>query len=245
MDKVTIISHLTPLEWKLSWNDKVVEDTRENQKQTQSQTCFWGHFSNDKDFTICHHKEFEIKGMSFGMYFNGHLEWDEQGSKITGNFGKKWSANLFLIAGVILCILVMVGAPNASENSLQIFAVAAVLLVILMVFYFSKPRRGQERILEQLKKISFDDKFSGKDHKRSKGVTSSKKKKKRSMKEMAASVADVDKKAAKEADGEGEAETGDAQESAFASETSDARETAADSEPVDAGNATAGSDSEE
>ncbi len=197
MDKVTIISHLTPLEWKLSWNDKVIEDTRENQKQTQQQTCFWGHFINDKDFTICHHKEFEIKGMSFGMYFNGHLEWDEQGSKITGNFGKKWSANLFLIAGAILCILVMVGAPqSSSENSLQIFGVAAVLLVILIIFYFAKPRTGQQRILDELKAISFDDKFHGRDHRHAKTVPSSKKKKKkRSMKEKAAAVAAADAKA--------------------------------------------------
>ena len=28
MENVTIISHLTPREWKMSWENKVVEDTR-------------------------------------------------------------------------------------------------------------------------------------------------------------------------------------------------------------------------
>jgi len=181
MKNVTIISHLTPEEWKLSWKDKVVEDTKENMKEYQSSSCFWGHFINSTDFTICHHKEFEIKGMSFGMYFNGTVEWDEQGSKITGTFGKKKTADLFLIAGIILCLLALVGATMQSDREVSI--VASVLLIILLVFYLSKPKSGQERILNQLKKISFDDKFRGKAGGRRKGIT--KKKKKRSMREKA------------------------------------------------------------
>ena len=64
MKNVTIISHLTPEEWKMSWNDKVVEDNRQNMRASQQSDCFWGHFTSDSDFIICHHKEFEIKGMS-------------------------------------------------------------------------------------------------------------------------------------------------------------------------------------
>ena len=56
MENVTIISHLTPREWKMSWENKVVEDSRENMRAYQQQNCFWGHFKNDRDFTICHHK---------------------------------------------------------------------------------------------------------------------------------------------------------------------------------------------
>ena len=93
MENVTIISHLTPREWKMSWENKVVEDTRENMRAYQQQNCFWGHFKNDRDFTICHHKEFEIKGMSFGLYFNGTIEDDERGCKIVGENGKSVSWN--------------------------------------------------------------------------------------------------------------------------------------------------------
>lgn len=183
MKNVTIMSHLTPEEWKLSWKDKVVEDTKENMKEYQSSSCFWGHFKNSTDFTICHHKEFEIKGMSMGMYFNGTVEWDEKGSKITGSFGKKKTANLFLIAGIVLCLLALIGATLQTDREVSI--VASVLLIILLVFYLSKPKTGQQRILDQLNKISFDDKFRGKAGGRRKGIPANAKKKKRSMREKA------------------------------------------------------------
>ena len=32
MENVTIVSHLTPQEWKKSWEDKVVEDTKQNMR---------------------------------------------------------------------------------------------------------------------------------------------------------------------------------------------------------------------
>ena len=110
MENVTIVSHLTPQEWKKSWEDKVVEDTKQNMRAYQQQNCYWGHFKNDRDFTICHHKEFEIKGMSLGLYFNGRIEDDERGCKIVGKFGKKHSANLFLGMGAALCIAAIIGA---------------------------------------------------------------------------------------------------------------------------------------
>ena len=53
MENVTIVSHLTPQEWKKSWEDKVVEDTKQNMRAYQQQNCYWGHFKNDRDFTIC------------------------------------------------------------------------------------------------------------------------------------------------------------------------------------------------
>ena len=96
MENVTIVSHLTPQEWKKSWEDKVVEDTKQNMRTYQQQNCYWGHFKNDRDFTICHHKEFEIKGMSLGLYFNGRIEDDERGCKIVGKFGKSIQLIYFL-----------------------------------------------------------------------------------------------------------------------------------------------------
>lgn len=122
MENVTIISHLTPREWKMSWENKVVEDSRENMRAYQQQNCFWGHFKNDRDFTICHHKEFEIKGMSLGLYFNGTIEDDERGCKIVGKFGKKKTANLFLGMGAALCIAAIFGAIARQDMEVSIVA---------------------------------------------------------------------------------------------------------------------------
>lgn len=152
-----MISHLTPEEWKLSWEDKVVEDTRENMRLYQQSSCYWGHFTNDRDFTICHHKEFEVKSMSLGLYFNGHLEADEKGSRITGRFGRKLSLNLFLAMGAVLCLVALFGA--AVKSDLEVALVSLVLFAILFLCYRSKPKKGQQRILHQLEQISFDEAF--------------------------------------------------------------------------------------
>lgn len=157
MENVTIISHLTPEEWRRSWNDKVIEDTNENMRASQQETCFWGHFSNARDFTICHHKEFEVKDVSLGIYFNGHLEPYEGGTRVTGKFSKKKTANLFIMMGTVLCLMALLGGVLRGDRQLMI--VASVLLVILICVYLAKPRKGQTRILEHLKKISFDAKF--------------------------------------------------------------------------------------
>ena len=179
MENVTIISHLTPREWKMSWENKVVEDTRENMRAYQQQNCFWGHFKNDRDFTICHHKEFEIKGMSFGLYFNGTIEDDERGCKIVGKFGKKKTANLFLGMGAALCIAAIFGA--IARQDMEVSIVATVLLAILLIVYFAKPQKGQKRILAQLEKISFDNNYHKKVSKKAKAYV----KKKRTMREKA------------------------------------------------------------
>lgn len=173
MEHITIISHLTPTEWKLSWADKVVEDTRENMRAYQQSTCYWGHFKNDQDFVICHHKEYEIKSMSLGMYFTGRLEPYEKGSRITGKFGKKLSANLFLAMGSVLCLVALFGSMVRADREVMI--VSAALFVVLFLCYLAKPRKGQRLIQGQLEKISFDEKFHGKKPP----------KKKRTMKEKA------------------------------------------------------------
>lgn len=177
METVTVISHLTPEEWKLSWEDKVVEDTRENMRRYQQHSCYWGHFSNDQDFTICHHKEFEVKSMSLGLYFNGHLEADEKGSRITGRFGKKLSVNLFLAMGAVLCLVAFFGA--AVKADLEVMLVSLLLFAILFLCYLAKPKKGQKRILQQLEQISFDETF----HNRRRVVKEPKRK--RTMREKA------------------------------------------------------------
>lgn len=157
MERVTIVSHLTPKEWKMSWKDKVVEDTAENMRAYQQSSCFWGHFKGDSDFTICHHKEYEVKSMSLGLYFNGRLEEDEKGSRITGTFGKKLSVNLFLAMGAVLCLVILFSAIVRTD--LEMIAVSFALFVILFLCYLIKPKRGQKQILEQLERISFDEAF--------------------------------------------------------------------------------------
>lgn len=159
MKNVTIMSHLTPYEWKMSWQDKVVEDNNKNMRAYQQYDCFWGHFDKEKenDFIICHHKAGEVKSMSLGLYFNGHIEKDGKGSKITGTFGRKLSTNLFLGMGAILCILAIVG--SLARNDTEVLIVSCILLVILFMVYFSRPQKGQQVILDHLQKISFDDKF--------------------------------------------------------------------------------------
>ncbi len=163
----------------MSWEDKVVEDTRENMRLYQQSSCYWGHFTNDRDFTLCHHKEFEVKSMSLALYFNGHLEPDEKGSRITGRFVKKMSVNLFLAMGAVLCLTAMLSA--AVKADLEVLLVSTVLFVILFLCYLAKPKKGQRKILQQLERISFDGAFHNPDRK----VKAEPIKKKRTMREKA------------------------------------------------------------
>lgn len=157
MENVTIVSHLTPLEWKRSWHDKVIEDTEQNKKEYQMSSCYWGHFTAEREFILCYHREGEIKGMSLALYFWGQIENDEQGCRIVGKFGKKKTANIFLIIGILLCLAALLGSILQADRETMI--TVSVLLVILLLVYMMKPAKGQEKILKQLEKISFDDKF--------------------------------------------------------------------------------------
>ena len=80
--------------------------------------------------------------------------------------------------GAVLCIVALFSAMVKADY--EVLFVSAVLLVILMLCYFTTPQKGKQRILKMLEKISFDDAFHGK------GVVHKKaKKKKRTMKEKA------------------------------------------------------------
>lgn len=160
MGKITIISHLSPEEWKASWEAKVVEDSSKGMKEFHKCDCFCGRFYNEKDFLMFHHKEFESKTFSLGMYLNGRIEKDVQGSKITGTIGKKWSSNLFLGAGAALSLVAFLGSLLRAEYEVAI--TSAVLLVILVFVYFARPKNEQEILVQHLKSISFDDSFHGK-----------------------------------------------------------------------------------
>ena len=141
MENVTIISHLTPREWKMSWENKVVEDSRENMRAYQQQNCFWGHFKNDRDFMICHHSIFEIKGMSLDFTL---MEQSKMMSVVVRLLviRKKKTANLFL-EWERLCIAAIFGA--IARQDMEVSIVAIVLLAILLIVYFAKPQKGQKR----------------------------------------------------------------------------------------------------
>ncbi len=158
--EVTIISHLKPADWKLSWEDKVIADNEGSMAAYQPHTGYWGHFKNDYEFVLSYHREYEIKGMSLSQYFNGRIMPDEQGSKIVGTFGKKWSANLFLMVGAVLCLGAFIMA--AYQMNLSICLTAGVLFIIILAVYLFRPEQGQKQIMEGLQEISFDDAFNGK-----------------------------------------------------------------------------------
>lgn len=160
MTKITVISHLTPQEWKASWEDKVVEDSKESMRAYQQYECFCGHFQSPTEFELCHHKEYEVKSMSLGMYFHGNIEADPQGSKITGTIGKKRSTNLFLCLGAILCLIAMFG--SIAKGDYRVLITAVVLFGILVFVYLTRPKKEQQMLIKHLEKISFDDTFHGK-----------------------------------------------------------------------------------
>ena len=91
MKTYEVVSHLTVKQWKKSWSQKVVEDTKKNVHDVYKNSCFLGHFENDNDFILYFHKEFE--GNSLNTFFMGHVEKCKEGCRITGRFTKKKTAN--------------------------------------------------------------------------------------------------------------------------------------------------------
>ena len=184
MNKIKIVSHLSPEEWKRSWNDKIVDESkRENVKATRLSDCYWGHFTSNNEFVLCFHKEAEAKGLSLGIYFWGKIDPDPQGCVITGKIGRKTTQNIFLIGGSVLMLLVLYASIISS--SIQMIFVSAALVAILLIIYFVKPKRSQEILLSQLKKISFDDEFhkGGKKYKKTRKSKSTMKEKARALTE--------------------------------------------------------------
>ncbi|MCF0146465.1 MAG: hypothetical protein HUJ73_07750 [Eubacterium sp.] len=155
MDKYTIMSPLTLIEWKRSWEKHVVDDSdRANQNSTRMQNCYWGHFKNEKDFTICFHKEFESKALSLGSYFNGTIERHENGSKITGSITRKKSANIFLTVGIIIFLLVSLVSFFSGERMTAL--ATAVLFFIFLAFRVKTPKQEETQLLDIMKTISSD-----------------------------------------------------------------------------------------
>lgn len=152
----------------------MIEDNRRNLKDYQATTCYFGHFKNDRDFVLYHHKEFEVKGISLGLYFNGRIEDDDRGCRIEGSIAKKFTANLFLGMGAALCLAALFGA--AAKQDLQVTIVASVLLIIILGVYIVKPKKEQEMLMKELEKISFDDKFYKVKHRKAEAKKAAKKK---------------------------------------------------------------------
>ena len=83
--------------------------------------------------------------------------------------------------GAALCIAAIIGAT--ARQDIEVSIVATVLLAILVVVYMAKPKKGQQRILNQLEKISFDSRYHKKGSR--KAAATPEKKKKRTMREKA------------------------------------------------------------
>lgn len=154
-ETIEVRSHLTKQNWKKSWNDKIVEDTRENTRQYHKTNCFYGHFENDSDFILYHHKEFE--GTMLTTFFMGHVEKTEEGCKITGYFSKRKTANIFFTFAAVFTLIVAIVMAFAGQ--LQMAVAPLFLCVIVVLCYFVMPRTSKERLIEALKKISFDDQY--------------------------------------------------------------------------------------
>ena len=153
--KIEIRSHLTKQNWKKSWSDKVVEDTRENTRQYHKTNCFYGHFENDSDFILYHHKEFE--GTMLTTFFMGHVEKTEEGCRITGHFSKRKTANIFFIFAAVLTLIVAIVMSFAGQ--IQMAIAPFFLCIIVIMCYFVMPSTAKDRLTNQLKKISFDDQY--------------------------------------------------------------------------------------
>ena len=153
MENYEILSHLTKKEWKKSWSGKIVEDTKENLRSYHSKTCFYGHFINKDDFILYYHKEFEGNGLN--TYFHGKVEKCPEGCRVTGTFKKKRTANIFLIFAAILTALT--ACVMAYNGQYQMMAAPAVLCVIVLLCYFIVPKNSKDRLMDELKEISFAD----------------------------------------------------------------------------------------
>ena len=153
MKTYEVVSHLTVKQWKKSWSQKVVEDTKKNVHDVYKNSCFLGHFENDNDFILYFHKEFE--GNSLNTFFMGHVEKCKEGCRITGRFTKKKTANIFLIFAAVLTFVTTLAF--AVQGAFQMMATPAVLCIIVLACYFVTPQSAQDRLTELLKEISFED----------------------------------------------------------------------------------------
>ena len=153
METYEVLSHLTKKEWKKSWGNRVVEDTKANLRSYHSKNCYFGHFINNDEFVLYYHKEFE--GNSLNTYFHGSVEKCDEGCRVTGHFAKKRTANIFLLfAAVLTGLTTLVMAYNGN---FQMMAAPAVLCAIVLLCYFVTPKNSKERLEEGLKEISFAD----------------------------------------------------------------------------------------
>ena len=105
-------------------------------------------------------------------------------AKLAGKFKLKGKKPLLVACDVYRPAAIQQLQVNGEKQGVEVFTiVATVLLAILVVVYMAKPKKGQQRILNQLEKISFDSRY----HKKGshKAAAKSEKKKKRTMREKA------------------------------------------------------------
>lgn len=164
MEKVEILSHLTAKEWKVAWNDNVVEDTKKNVRAVDSKNCFLGHFENEQDFILYFHKEFE--GSSLSTFFMGHLEDTKEGCRVTGHYTKKRTANMFLIFAMIITAVTTLAMLFGGMTQMAI--APAGLCAICAICFFNTPKSTKDLLFERLKKISFSESKRDRKHNKKK-----------------------------------------------------------------------------
>lgn len=153
METYEVLSHLTKKEWKKSWGNRVVEDTKANLRSYHSKNCYYGHFINNDEFILYYHKEFE--GNSLNTYFHGCVEKCDEGCRVTGHFAKKRTANIFLLFAAFLTGLTTL--VMAYNGNFQMMAAPVVLCAVVLLCYFVTPKNSKDRLEEGLKEISFAD----------------------------------------------------------------------------------------
>ncbi len=129
------------------------------QQAGSSRAYYAGGFYKERDFRLCRHREYEIKGMSVGLYFQGHLEETQEGCRITGTFRKKASANLLLLLGAGLCLLALPNAWMGGEYAAAVLSLG--LFGVLLSCFLAKPKKGCRMLLRQLERISEDEAYRG------------------------------------------------------------------------------------
>lgn len=135
------------------------EDTGKRRSAALNRSYYEGNFYKERDFRLCRHQPYEIKGMSVGLYFQGHLEETEEGCRITGRFRKKGSANLFLILGLVLCLIALPKAWMGGQH--MVAALSLGLFGVFLYCFLVKSKKGCRMLLRQLERISEDEAYRG------------------------------------------------------------------------------------
>lgn len=145
-----IISHFKKKDWKKRWNDKIIYDDKKNRRDLTTQSCMFGQFYKEDQFYCYFHKEFQNSLMA--TYFMGKIETTDTGCKITGQFSKRRTANIFLVFAAALTAVA--AASFIYMHQMNMAVAPAVLCIVCIICLVVTPRESSERILDLLKEVS-------------------------------------------------------------------------------------------